>query len=307
MSSCIFGPVASRRLGLSLGVDLVPYKHCTYNCIYCQLGRTTHLTNERKEYIPLSTVIKELTTKLGTYPDYITLSGSGEPTLYTPLDSLITAIKELTNIPLAVLTNGSLLWQPEVRQALMSSDLVCPSLDAGCDETFQKINRPHPEITFETMLQGLIDFRQEYKGQYWLEVFIVQGINTDPVEIERLSGCIKRIMPDRVQVNSATRPTAESFVDAPSKEQLEEIAFRLADHAEVIADFSQVFKRKEVAAHLEVILDLLQRRPCTIADMARGLGLHQNEVIKYVEKLTAEGKITPERQNNRLYYKSLDI
>ncbi len=305
MASCIFGPVASRRLGLSLGVDLVPLKFCTYDCLYCQVGGTTNLTTKRKEYIPLDTVIKELTAKLDTAPDYITLSGSGEPTLYAPLESLINSIKQITDIPLAVLTNGSLLWQVDIRQALAQADLVCPSLDAGCEATFGKINRPCPEITFDKMLQGLIDFRREFTGDYWLEVFIIKGINTDPAELEKLADCIKRISPDRVQVNSATRPTAESSVAAPSREELEQIAVQLADNAEVIADFSQVLKPKDFTTHLQDVLNLLKRRPCSVDDIADGLGLPRPEVLKYLAELTAKGKIAGQTQHNILYYKAL--
>ena len=271
MATCIFGPVASRRLGLSLGIDLVPLKFCTYDCVYCQVGRTTNLTTERKEYVPLDTVIKELKAKLDTAPDYVTLSGSGEPTLYAPLESLINSIKQITDIPLAVLTNGSLLWQVDIRQALAQADLVCPSLDAGCEATFFEINRPCPEITFDKMLQGLIDFRQQFTGSYWLEVFIIKGINTDPAELEKLADCIKRIAPDRVQVNSATRPTAESSVAAPLREELEQIAGQLADNAEV----------------------------------ADGLSMSQPEVLKYIAELRAKGKIAGQTRNNIIFYKAL--
>ncbi len=167
----IFGPVPSRRLGRSLGVDLVPFKTCSYDCIYCQLGRTTNQTVERREWVPLDAVLAELRGKLASQPDYITLSGSGEPTLYSRLDELIDGIRAMTEVPIAVLTNGSLLWQPEVRSKLLRAHLVIPSLDAGDERTFQAIDRPHGTISFKRMLWGLIDFRREYQGQYWLEVF----------------------------------------------------------------------------------------------------------------------------------------
>ncbi|MCK4583355.1 radical SAM protein, partial [Candidatus Bathyarchaeota archaeon] len=161
----IFGPVPSRRLGRSLGVDLVPFKTCTCDCIYCQLGRTTNKTIERKEWVPTDSVIEQFKEKLDSNPDYITLSGSGEPTLFSQLEELISRIKDITDIPVAVLTNGSLLWLPEVRRTLKPADLVVPSLDAGSNQIFQYVNRPHHDITFSKMLEGLVKFRDEYDGK----------------------------------------------------------------------------------------------------------------------------------------------
>ena len=184
---CIFGPVPSRRLGRSLGVDLVPFKTCTYNCIYCQLGRTTNRTLERHEWVPLDDVLGELETKLATQPDYITLSGSGEPTLYSRTGELIERIKSLTDVPVAVLTNGSLLWDADIRSQLMDADLVIPSLDAGDGAMFQAVNRPHEDISFEEMLSGLIEFCRQFRGQYWLEVMFLAGHNAIHDEAAKLA------------------------------------------------------------------------------------------------------------------------
>ena len=162
----VFGPVPSRRIGRSLGVDLVPYKTCTYDCIYCQLGGTTNLTLEPKEWVPMDAVLDELKRKLETRPDYITLSGSGEPTLYSRLGEIIGRIREITDVPVAVLTNGSLLWKKEVREEVAMADLVLPSLDADNDYNFRFINRPHPDISFDQLIEGLIEFRSEFTGQY---------------------------------------------------------------------------------------------------------------------------------------------
>ena len=301
----IFGPVPSRRLGRSLGVDLVPFKTCSYDCIYCQLGRTSNKTTERKEYVPLQDVIDQLKDHLHLKPDYITLSGSGEPTLFSRLDELIYRIKEITDIPVAVLTNGSLLWLPEVRKALKFADMVIPSLDAGSSLKFQYVNRPHSDITFSKMLQGLVDFRKVYSGLYWLEVFILAGVTTTEAEINRLKTCITGIQPDLVQVNTVTRPPAENFAEPVSKKQLEEITAQLYERVEVIADYRDVHKEKDFTARREDIFTLLQRRPCSIEDISAGLGLHRNEVVKYVEELSAEGKIEAIPQNQKLYYKAL--
>jgi wyosine [tRNA(Phe)-imidazoG37] synthetase (radical SAM superfamily) len=301
----IFGPVPSRRLGRSLGVDLVPFKTCSYDCIYCQLGRTTNKTLERKEWVPLQDVIDQLKDHLHSKPDYITLSGSGEPTLFSRLDELILVIKEITNIPVAVLTNGSLLWLPEVRNSIKRADVVIPSLDGGSTQIFQYVNRPHKDITFSKMLQGLVEFRKAYSGQYWLEVFLLAGVTTTEMEIKRLKTCIAAIQPDRVQVNTVTRPPAENFADPVPQKQLEQITADLYETVEVIADYKDIHKQQEFSAQREDVLTLLQRRPCSIQDIAAGLGLHRNEVLKYIEELSAEGKIEARPQNQQLFYKAL--
>ncbi len=300
----IFGPVPSRRLGRSLGVDLVPFKTCTYDCIYCQLGRTTNKTIKRKEWVPIDRVIKQLSSKLGSKPNYITLSGSGEPTLFLRLVELIFRIKNITDIPVAVLTNGSLLWLPEVRSALKSVDLVVPSLDAGSSQMFQYVNRPYRDIAFDKMLEGLVKFRDEYTGKYWLEVFLIAGVTTPETEIDRLKTCISSIHPDKVQVNTVTRPPAEDFAERVPQKQLEAIAKQLYKNSEVIADYNDVHKQQDFFARREDVLTLLQRRPCSVEDIAAGLGIHRNEVVKYVEELSSEGKIEAKPQNQQLYYKA---
>jgi len=301
----IFGPVPSRRLGRSLGIDLVPFKTCSYDCIYCQLGRTTNKTTQRKEWVPIDMVINQLKVKLSSKPDYITLSGSGEPTLFSRLAELISRIKEITDVPIAVLTNGSLLWLPEVRKALESADLVIPSLDAGSSQIFQYVNRPHTNITFSKMLQGLVDFRKEYSGQYWLEVFLLAGVTTPEIQVNRLKTCIAAIQPDKVQVNTVTRPPAENFAEKVPETQLEAITNLLYNNAEVIADYDSVHKQQDFTVRREDVLTLLKRRPCCIEDIAAGLGLHRNEVVKYVEELSFEEKIESKPQNQRLYYKAV--
>ena len=299
----IFGPVPSRRLGRSLGVDLVPFKTCTYDCIYCQLGRTTNKTIRRKEWVSIEIVIEQLKRKLNSKPDYMTLSGSGEPTLFFELEKLIHRIKDITDIPVAVLTNGSLLFIPEVRSALKVADLVIPSLDAGSNRIFRYVNRPHRGITFKKVLEGLAKFRTEYTGKYWLEVFILAGVTTTEVEVAKLANCIDSICPDKVQVNTVTRPPTEDFAERVPEKQLKTLAAQLYENVEVIADYSNVHKQQDFSARREDVLTLLQRRPCSVEDIAAGLGLHRNEVVKYVEELSLEGKIEAKPQNQQLYYK----
>ncbi len=302
MNRYVFGPVPSRRLGRSLGVDLVPFKTCSYDCIYCQLGRTTVKTIDRKEWVPLAEVVDELQNRLPTNPDYITLSGSGEPALYSRVGDLISRIKAITTIPVAVLTNGSLLWQEDVCQQLLGADLVSPSLDAGDESMFCLVNRPHSGIAFEEMLAGLIRFRRQFHGQYWLEVFILGGYTAVPAEVSNLANCVRRIKPDRVQLNTVTRPPAEKHAIGVSPERLAELSLLCEPPAEVIADFRDVHRQPEFAAGREEILAMLRRRPCSVEDISGGLGMHRNEVIKYAEELTTEKMLDQSLVGDTLYY-----
>ncbi len=302
MSQHVFGPVPSRRLGRSLGVDLVPFKVCTYDCIYCQLGRTTRKTTERKEWVPLNEVCASLRDTLDTKPDFITLSGSGEPTLFSRPGELIRSIKDLTDVPVAVLTNGSLLSVPEVRAGLLEADLVVPSLDVGNERLFRLVNRPHEDIAFDRMVEGLIAFRQEYGGRYWLEVLLLGGITAVPAEVERIAEIARRIGPDRVHLNTATRPPAEKSALAVQKAELQRLAAAFGGTATVVADYPATAQRGEFAARREDVLNLLRRRPCTVDDIAGGLGLHRNEVVKYVQELVDERLLSTSTSDGRVYY-----
>lgn len=302
MDSHVFGPVPSRRLGRSLGVDLVPFKTCTFDCIYCQLGRTTCQTTLRSEWVPLEAVLRDLEANLDKAPDFITLSGSGEPTLYSRLEELIGGIKERTAIPVAVLTNGALLWMPEVRAGLMAADLVAPSLDAGDERLFRHVNRPHNDIAFDRLVEGLLRFREEYAGKYWLEVFLLGGITAIPAEVEKIARIVRRIDPDRVQINTVARPPAEEYAFPVSKPELEELAAAFGNRAEVIADYRPSHPRADFANRGEDIAALLRRRPCTVDDIAEGLGLHRNEVVKYVNALVADGVLETRLRGRTLYY-----
>lgn len=305
MSGHVFGPVPSRRLGRSLGVDLVPFKTCTYDCIYCQLGPTTCKTIQRKEWLPLEPVLHELEKKLDTRPDYITLSGSGEPTLFSPIDKLIEGIRKVTDIPIAVLTNGSLLNSWEVQWELSLADVVIPSLDAGNDATFRLVNRPHEGISFERMLEGLVSFRSRFHKQYWLEVFLLEGYTDCEQEVADIRRCVDLVRPDRVQLNTVARPPAEDYAMAVPRTRLEEIAATFSPPAEVIAEFhsAQAFEVGE--ASREEILQLLRRRPCSIDDLVGGLGMHYNEVLKSVEHLNTGGLVEGTQVAGKTYYRAV--
>lgn len=304
MTHHVFGPVPSRRLGRSLGIDLVPFKTCSYDCIYCQLGRTTCKTTRRKAWTPPRPLLEELEEKLESRPDYVTLSGSGEPTLFQPLDKLIEGIRALTDTPLAVLTNGSLLGDSELQRELAGADLVIPSLDAGNENMFQLVNRPAPGLSFERMLSGLIAFRRGFRGQLWLEVFLLGNYTTFEQELTDIRRCVDRIQPDRVQLNTVTRPAAERYAATVSPERLAEIAREFTPPAEVIAEFRARREDAMRPSGQAEVLELLRRRPCTVEDVVAGLGMHRQEVLKCVEHLAGDGLVVSERGANADYWKA---
>jgi wyosine [tRNA(Phe)-imidazoG37] synthetase (radical SAM superfamily) len=271
-----------------LGIDVVPYKTCTFDCVYCQLGRTTCQTLERRAWFTPDEILTDVRSGLDTNPDYVTIGGSGEPTLYADLGGLIAELKRLTTTPVAVLTNGSLLWRADVREALQLADVVIPSLDAADEVAFLVINRPHEALSAEQVWQGLVEFRRSYRGGYWLEVFLIDGPSSAEPRVSRLVERVSQLGADRVQLNTAARPPAESWVTPVSPERLAEIALAFTPPAEVIT------ARHTHAAPLPgqvtaaAVLGLLQRRPCTLADIAAGLAAHRHEVIKILDELMAD-------------------
>ncbi|KPK96051.1 hypothetical protein AMJ80_02145 [bacterium SM23_31] len=216
-----FGPVPSRRLGQSLGVSPIPPKTCTYSCVYCQLGRTNRLRFRRESFFPKEDIFKEITDRITNCKvDYITMVGDGEPTLSADLGWIIKKCKENFSIPVAVITNGSLFFKPDVREDLLEADVVLPSLDAGSEMLFKSINRPHGSINYSKMLHGLETFRRVYSGQLWLEVMLVKGLNDSEEALAEIGEAIKRITPDRLYIVTPVRPPAESWVKPPSPEDI---------------------------------------------------------------------------------------
>ena len=316
----LYGPVPSRRLGLSCGIDIVPFKVCSLDCIYCQLGKTTRTTTERKEYVPIEPVLAELKSALseGLTADYITIAGSGEPTLNSRLGELIDGIKKLTDIPVAILTNGTLLYRKDVRDDCLKADVVMPSLDAGDEQTFQKINRPNSVINIEKLISGLCEFRKEFTGRIWLEVFFVEGINTADEQIAKIKDVIELINPDKVHLNTAVRPTADLKITRLSAEKLRQIADRLGPKSEVVAEFSPACsgvlsesKIEDVPGHHSVanrktqaLLSMLKRRPCSLNDICSGLGINHNEAIKSISNLQNRGIIQIEQKDGTVFFKT---
>ena len=301
----LFGPVPSRRLGRSLGVDIIPLKTCTQNCIYCQLGKDAEQTTERAEYIPIADVLAELKLKLaeGVPIDAITISGSGEPTLHAGLGELIDGIGAMTDIPVAVITNSTLLYRADVRTDCAKADIVLPSLDAADAASFEAMNHPAANLTFEELSVGLCRFADEYTGKLWLEVFFCDNVNTDEATVAKMRQLIARIAPDKVQINTSVRPTVHSIAARVPQEKLEAIAAALGDNVEVIADYSKHNMPTGQHANEQAISDMLSRRPCSLDDIAAGMSLNTAEILKIISRLLDSGRIVAEEKNGETYYK----
>lgn len=291
--SHIFGPVPSRRLGYSLGIDAVPFKVCTLNCVYCQVGRTSTKTLERKQWISPETVLAELRDVLKKEDkiDFITFSGSGEPTLNSALGNMIGRIKELTTTPVAVLTNGTLFYLPEVRRDVMEADVVVPSLDAVSPEVFEKINRPHPELEVGQIVEGLKLLRKEFHGQIWLEVMVVKGVNDSVEELKKIGSLISEINPDKVQINSVFRPATERHIESAHMESLELAKVLFGEKAEIIEEFRSERHSTVVDDIKGSIVQLLKRRPCTLGDISKSMGIHEAVAAEYIGVLINEERI----------------
>ncbi|WP_016776804.1 radical SAM protein [Anaerophaga thermohalophila] len=304
----IFGPVPSRRLGMSLGIDLVPRKVCSLDCVYCEVGLTTKLTTERMEYVPYQKVINELTSYLENHPapDFITFSGYGEPTLNSRIGDVLKFIKEnYPDLKVAVLTNGTLFSDKKVREELMDADVVLPSLDAATNSTFKKLNRPEKHLSVDDHINGLIQFRKEFKGKIWLEIFILPGYNDNAEELEALKNAIEKIQPHRVQLNTLDRPGAIEGLRAASNEELENIREKLGlENVKVVAAAATRQDSKAYRDDTEyAILETIARRPCTVYDLRNILGLHVNEINKYLDVLQANGKISTEIGERGIFYR----
>jgi wyosine [tRNA(Phe)-imidazoG37] synthetase (radical SAM superfamily) len=294
----LFGPVPSRRLGLSLGVDLLPFKTCTLDCAYCQLGRTTCLTLKREKRVSPEEVLAEIRSRAEDKFDYLTLAGSGEPLLHLGLDEIIRGAKEAIDRPVVVLTNGTLFFRDEVREEVMEADLIVPSLDAATQATFERVNRPHPDLLIDEIIEGLVRLREEFAGEIWLEVMLVKDLND--FEAPLIAEAAERIAPDRVQLNTVVRPPAEP-VQPLSPEEMEKM-LDIFSGAEVIAEWERDLSKKTEV----LIIDLLCRRPCTLAELGALSGLHRNEILKYLEVLESEDKISRLRHGEKLYFQAKD-
>jgi wyosine [tRNA(Phe)-imidazoG37] synthetase (radical SAM superfamily) len=299
----LFGPVPSRRFGRSLGVDLTPRKTCTLDCVFCQLGRTTDKTMTRKQYVPVEAVLAELAawiTESGK-ADYITLSGSGEPTLHSGFGEVLQFIRSRSSIPAVLLTNGTLLHLPEVQEAAGHAHIVKISLSAWDQASLGWVNRPHHELSFQQVIEGQKAFRARFNGQLRLEVFLVSGMNSLPSDVAKIAALAEEIRPDRIHLNTAVRPPSENFVASVSKERLESLTSLFCPKAELIEEF-ETKQRVEMHAAQEEIYSMLERRPCTAKEIEETFSMHPNEVSKYLGKLLRDSRIRAQVANTQLYY-----
>jgi len=300
----LYGPVPSRRLGLSLGVDVIPYKVCCYDCIYCQLGRTTRLIASPERLADPGDVIREIEqwVRHGGTADYITFAGSGEPTLNAGLGEMVSATKALTGIPVAVITNGALLGMPEVREAVSKADVLLPSLDAGTESVFQAINRPAPGLSFTDMTEGLVRAGREFAGSIWLEIMLGRGVNDSDDELVAIEKIARRIGPDKLQINTVERPSRSGDARAASGGRLMRACWILGETAEIIAgSIASAEESPRWRKIEEELMRLLSRRPCTLGDMIAVSGRNAGELAKHLQRLVARGLVEQVGDNDPYY------
>ncbi len=290
----LFGPVLSRRLGLSMGVDLLKYKTCNLDCVYCELGRTACLTACRDRFVPRERVLKEIELRRDEPFDFLTFAGSGEPTLSLDLGQVVSRAKRMIDSPVAVITNSTLLSSPTVRKELAAADVVLPSLDAASQEAFMAINRPARGLLAGEMIQGLKDFRREYSGEIWLEVMLVRGINDH--DAERIARAAESTEPDRIQLNTVVRTPAEP-VEPLSQEEMERM-LEIFPGAELIPDWDW----RVPGLVQDRMLELLSERELTLEEISRNLDLAGNDAIKYCKILEKDGSISRKLQDGHLYF-----
>jgi len=292
----LFGPVLSRRLGLSMGVDLLKYKTCNLDCVYCELGKTACLTTCRDRFVPRQKVLKEIELRRGEPFDHLTFAGSGEPTLSLDLGEIVAAARKIVDSPVAVITNSTLLSNPAVRKEVMAADVVLPSLDAVTQKAFSAINRPEPGLLAAEMIAGLKEFRKEFSGEIWLEVMLVRGINDG--EAEKIARAAESIEPDRIQLNTVVRTPAES-VEALSEEEMQRM-LKIFPGAELIPDWDW-----SVPARVKNrLIDHLFGRPSTLEDISRNLEIEGTDAIKYCKIMEKDGLIFRRLHGGRLYFQA---
>ena len=307
MSKRLYGPVPSRRFGLSLGVDLVPRKVCTFDCAYCQLGPTTKKRGQRVSFFPAEEVVAEVAEALrsGPGPNVITFAGSGEPTLYLHLGEVARQLRQVTDLPLLLITNGSLLHRPDVAADAARFDIVAPSLDAGDEATFQRINSPLPGLSVNDVIDGIAQFSTRFSGTLALEVFFVRRVNDSPASLDAIADAVKRIAPDRVDLNTVARPTPGRAAEGVDREFLEEVGRRLPCLASPIAGPAPTVaedSRWDPSGLAERIHATVARRPCTAADLAASLAASEADVAKALARLVARRQIAEDVRGRDTYF-----
>lgn len=271
----VFGPVPSRRLGQSLGIDTIPLKTCNWNCVYCQLGRTQPVTHKRAEYVPRADILAEVRLALETHQpgeiDWVTFVGSGEPILHASIGWLIAQVKALSDIPVAVITNGSWLYDAQVRRELAAADAVMPTLDAGTSRLYHKINRPHPSATFRRLVTGMIRFRQEYAGKLWVEVMLVRDLNDNERALQDIASVLSRVEPDEIHISLPTRPPAETWVQPPGEDGIMRALAILGDVTQVLHPAAGSFDLTGSENLADAVIGIITRHPMRQDELERTL------------------------------------
>ncbi|RJR35553.1 MAG: radical SAM protein [Desulfobacteraceae bacterium] len=299
----IFGPVPSRRLGLSLGVDLIPVKTCTYDCLYCQVGKTTRKRSRRAAFVPVREVLAELEKRLETVtPDYITLSGSGEPTLYSRMEELVSGIRKRSNGKIALITNGSLLWKEQVRKGITGVDLILPTLCTVFEPTFQLIHRPAAGLRLDRIIEGMKRLRKEYKRDLFLEVMLLRSINDSEKELEGLKRVIEEISPDRIQLNTVVRPPNDPSALPLDSSSMKEIMKFFGPSAEVIAPVKPGVVERTEEPPENTVLEMARRRPLRAVDVAKVLNRSRDEMKDLLEGLVRQGMLRRGSHAGEIFY-----
>lgn len=306
----IYGPVPSRRFGLSLGIDLVPNKTCSFDCIYCQLGPTTRLTLTPQPFFPLEEVMRDVEEALedGPTPDVMTLAGSGEPTLFSPLGELFDGLKSLAEIPILLITNSSLLWRDEVAEAVLKTDILAPSLDAGDPETYRRVNAHHQDIPFDLLLKGLRNVTRAYAGEIRLEVMLVRGVNDDERSLEAIARQLESLRFDQVDINTPVRPPVPERGALPCDLDVLERAKELfGPKARAIGHFTSPSKSGVRSAMSfddldKDIREMLLRRPCTLGDISASLNLNREAITRSIERLVGRGLVKSRASQGGTYF-----
>jgi wyosine [tRNA(Phe)-imidazoG37] synthetase (radical SAM superfamily) len=303
----VFGPVPSRRLGQSLGIDTVPLKTCNWNCVYCQLGRSVPMIHERREYLPRDQIISQAKDALAAQSpeaiDWITFVASGETTLHVGLGWMIEQVKAVTHIPVAVITNGSLLYLPEMRDELKLADAVLPTLDAGEAQLYRRINRPHPIASFDRLVQGLIEFRAVYTGELWIEVMLVRDLNDDEESLKRIASQLARIEPDEVHINLPQRPPVERWVKPPDEAGLERAIAILGATSRVVPAPEGSFGLSGCDDLVDAIVAVITRHPMREEELERTLDRWSpGKAAQLLAELQASGRAQiVERHGSRFW------
>ncbi len=305
----LFGPVLSRRLGVSLGVDLVPHKTCTMDCIYCECGKTTKLIDSPISFLSTQKILQELDTFLKDNPtlDYITFSGAGEPTLNSEIDTFISFIKsKYPQYKIALITNSSLLNNKDVLNKISKIDLIVPSIDAGDKITMDKINRPHEKITWEVIYKGIELLAKNFKGKIWLEIFIIDKINHQPKQLEKIKQLIHQISPNKVQINSLDRPGTETNIKKANRSNLESIVeYFNYPKCEIIS--KNDFIDRKIDKNTLSIIDLIKKRPCTVSEISTILNLNISIVEEKLQQYKKDNCVSEYILERGIFYKFKEI